>query len=65
MSHSDDHPFPHATWLDIPLGIRAYLIMLLNSTLACTIISRGAEKRLGLSGSWKRTSTTEGARAAL
>ena len=38
MSHSDDHPFPHATWLDIPLGIRAYLITLLNSTLSYTII---------------------------
>jgi starvation-inducible DNA-binding protein len=37
MSPSDQPPFLYATRIDIPLEIRAYLIALLDQTLACTV----------------------------
>lgn len=37
MSHSEDHLFLHPTRINIPPEIRAYLITLLNQTLACTV----------------------------
>jgi starvation-inducible DNA-binding protein len=37
MSQSDQSPGLYATRIDIPLEIRAYLITLLNQTLACTV----------------------------
>jgi starvation-inducible DNA-binding protein len=45
MSHSNDHPFLHPTRIDIPLEIRAYLITLLNQTLACTVDLRSHVKQ--------------------
>jgi starvation-inducible DNA-binding protein len=44
MSKSDQHPFLHLTRIDIPLEIRAYLITLLNQTLACTVDLRSQVK---------------------
>ena len=37
MSQSDQPPLFYPTRIDIPLEIRAYLITLLNQTLACTV----------------------------
>ncbi len=37
MSQSNQPPFLYPTRIDIPLEIRAYLITLLNQTLACTL----------------------------
>jgi starvation-inducible DNA-binding protein len=44
MSPSDQPPFLYATRIDIPLEIRAYLVTLLNQTLACTVDLRSQVK---------------------
>jgi starvation-inducible DNA-binding protein len=44
MSQSDQPPFLYPTRIDIPVEIRAYLITLLNQTLACTIDLRSQVK---------------------
>jgi starvation-inducible DNA-binding protein len=40
-----DHPFFHPTRIDIPLEIRAYVIRLLQQTLACTVDLRSQVKQ--------------------
>lgn len=44
MRQSDQPPFLYTTRIDIPLEIRAYLITLLNQTLACTVDLRSQVK---------------------
>jgi starvation-inducible DNA-binding protein len=46
MSPSDE-PFLHPTRIDIPLEIRAYVITLLQLTLACTVDLRSQVKQAG------------------
>jgi starvation-inducible DNA-binding protein len=45
MSQSDDYPLLHATRIDIPLEIRAYVTTMLNRTLACTVDLRSQVKQ--------------------
>ncbi len=45
MSQSDDYPLLHATRIDIPLEIRAYVTTMLNQTLACTVDLRSQVKQ--------------------
>lgn len=45
MSQNNDHPFLHPTRIDIRPEIRAYLIPLLNQTLACTVDLRSHVKQ--------------------
>jgi starvation-inducible DNA-binding protein len=45
MSQRNDNPFLHPTRSAIPLEIRAYLITLLNQTLACTVELRSHVKQ--------------------
>jgi starvation-inducible DNA-binding protein len=42
---TSDHPFLHPTRIDIPLEIRAYVITLLQQTLACTVDLRSQVKQ--------------------
>jgi starvation-inducible DNA-binding protein len=44
MSQSDDHPFLYPPRINIAPEIRAYLITLLNQTLACTVDLRSHVK---------------------
>jgi starvation-inducible DNA-binding protein len=44
MTQSDQPPLLYATRIDIPLEIRAYLVMRLNQTLACTVDLRSQVK---------------------
>jgi starvation-inducible DNA-binding protein len=45
MSQGDDYPFLHATRIDIPLEIRAYVTTMLNQILACTVELRSQVKQ--------------------
>ena len=45
MNASDHPPFLHATRIDIPLEIRAYVTTMLNQTLACTVDLRSQVKQ--------------------
>ena len=45
MSQNNDHPFLHSTRIDISPEIRAYLISMLNQTLACTVDLRSHVKQ--------------------